>query len=106
MSAMSKLSLSMNAVKEAGTNSGEGLLPSRCATEQQSGPGRHRATAKGGRRKKWSQKVNRIVMECYYSSNPEVMIPKEKGMFDVNEQRMLDQKWQIVTKVVLRFGIG
>ena len=45
-------------------------------------------------------------MECYYSSNPEVdghiermyMIWKEKGMCDVKEQRLLDQKWQIVTK--------
>ena len=43
-------------------------------------------------------------MECYYSSNPVVgyierthMIWKEKGMFDVKE-RLLDQKWQIVTK--------
>ena len=26
------------------------------------------------------------------------MIWKEKGMFDVKEQRLLDQKWQIVTK--------
>ena len=48
-------------------------------------------------------------MECYYSSNPEVvrhiermhMIWKEKGMFDVKEQRLLDQKWQIVTKRVV-----
>ena len=63
----------MNGVKEAGTNSGEGLSPGRCPTEQQFGPGRHRTTAKGGRRRKWSHKVNRIVMECYYSSNPEVV---------------------------------
>ena len=26
------------------------------------------------------------------------MVWKEKGMFDVKEQRLLDQKWQIVTK--------
>ena len=26
------------------------------------------------------------------------MIWKEKGMFDVKEQRLLDQKWQIATK--------
>ena len=26
------------------------------------------------------------------------MIWKEKGMFDVKEQQLLDQKWQIVTK--------
>ena len=26
------------------------------------------------------------------------MIWREKGMFDVKEQRLLDQKWQVVTK--------
>ena len=100
MSVISNHSFSINGVKEAGTNSGEGLSPGRCRTEQQGGPGHHRTTAKGGRRRKWSQEVNRIVIECYYSSNPEVvryiermhMIWKEKGMFDVKEQRLLDQK--------------
>ena len=46
-------------------------------------------------------------MECCYSSNPEVvgyrermhMIWKEKGIFDVKEQRLLHQKWQIATKI-------
>ena len=59
---------------------------------------------KGGRRRKWSQEVNRIVMECYFRGNPEVMgyiermhfIWKEKEMFDVKQQRLLDQKWRIV----------
>ena len=45
-------------------------------------------------------------MEYYYSSSLEVVgyikrvhvIWKEKGMFDVKEKRLLDQKWQIVTK--------
>ena len=62
----------MNGVKEAGTNSSEGLSPGRCPTEQQGGPSCHCTIAKGGRRRKWSQEVNRIAMECYYSSNPEV----------------------------------
>ena len=48
MSIMLNQSISMNGVKEARTNSGEGLLPGRCPTEQQGGPGRHRMTAKGG----------------------------------------------------------
>ena len=73
ISVMSNQSISMKGVKEARTNSGEGLSPGRCPTEQQSRPGRHRTTVKGGRRRKWSQEVNRIVMECYYSSNPEVV---------------------------------
>ena len=59
---------------------------------------------KGGRRRKWSQEVNRIVMECYFRGNPEVIeyiermhfIWKEKEMFDVKQQRLLDQKWRIV----------
>ena len=96
----------MNGVKEARTNGCKRLSPGRCPTEQQGGPSCHGTTAKGGRRKKWSQEVNQIVKKCYYRSDPEVveyrkrmhMIWKEKGMFDVKEQRLLDQKWQIVTK--------
>ena len=72
MSVMSSQSFLMNCVKEAGTNSGEGLSPGRWPTEQQGGPGRH-LTTKGGRRRKSSQEVNRTVMECYYSFNPEVV---------------------------------
>ena len=100
MSVMSNQSFKMNDVKEAGVNSGDGLSPGRCPTEQQGGPGRHHTTTKRGKRGRWSQEVNRIVMECYYSRNPEVvgyikrmhMIWKEKGMFDVKEQRLLDEK--------------
>ena len=63
----------MNDVKEAGTKSGEGLTHDRCPTEQQGGPDRHRTNAKGGKRRRSSQKVNRIVMEGYYSRNLEVV---------------------------------
>ena len=73
MSVMSNQSISMNGVKEARSNSDEGLSPGRCPTGQQGGLVRHHTTAKEGRRRKWSQEVNRIVMECYYSSNPEVV---------------------------------
>ena len=55
MSVMSNQSFSVNGVKEAGTNSGEGLSPGMCPIKQQGGPGRHRTTAKGGRIRKWSQ---------------------------------------------------
>ena len=50
MSVMSNQSVSINGVKETRTNSGEGLSPGRCSTEQQGGSGHHRTTAKGGRR--------------------------------------------------------
>ena len=100
MSVMSNQSISMNGVKEARANCGEGLSPRSCPTEQQIGPVRHRTTAKEGRRRQWSQAVNQIVAECYYSSNPKVARyigrmykkRKKKGMFDVKEQRLLDQK--------------
>ena len=57
---LKNMSFSMNGVKEAGNNSGEGLWSSRCPTEQQGGLGRHRTTAKGSRRGKWSQEVNHL----------------------------------------------
>ena len=58
MSVMSNQSISVNGMKEARTNSGEGFSPGRCPTELQGGLGRHRTTAKRGRRRKWSQEVN------------------------------------------------
>ena len=54
---MSNQSFSMNGVKEARNISGEGVTLNRCHTEQQARFGRHRATAKGGRWRKWSQEV-------------------------------------------------
>ena len=71
MSVMSNQSFSMISMKKAGTNSGEGVLPGSSPTEQDSRFVCSCTTAKGDRRKYWSQEVNRIVMECYYSSNPE-----------------------------------
>lgn len=55
-------------MKEAGTNSGEGLSPGRCPTEQSDGPGRHRTTVKGGRSRKCPQEVNKTVREYYYTA--------------------------------------
>ena len=88
---MSNQSFSMYGVKETGTISGEGISSGSCLTEHQGGPRHHRTTAKGGRRRKWSQEVKRIVMKCYYNSNPEVVgyIEREcikKGMLDVKDQ--------------------
>ena len=63
----------MNHAKEAENNNGECLSPGLCPTEQQGGPGCHRTTVKGCRRRKWSSEVNQIAVECYYSSNPEAV---------------------------------
>ena len=98
MNVITNHSFSMYGMKEAGTNSGEGLSPGKCPTEQQGWPSCHCITAKGVRRRKWPQEVNRIVMICYYNSNPEVvgytermyLIWKEKRMFDVKKQGWLD----------------
>ena len=95
----------MSSVKEARTNSSEGVSPNRCPIEQQHGPGCQCTTAKERRRRKRSQVIDQIVMKCYYSSNPYLvgyikrmhMTWKEKRMFDVKEQQLLDQKWHIVT---------
>ena len=106
MSVMSNQSFSMNGVKEARTNGCKRLSPGRCPTEQQGGPSRHRTTAKGGRRRKWSQEVNRIVKKCYYRSDPEVveyrermqMIWKEKGIFNVKEQHCWIRSGRLLQK--------
>ena len=91
-----------NGVNETGTE-GEGLSPGRCLMAQQHEPGRHQATARRIRRK-WSQDDNRIVMECYYRSEPGRIgyrkrmhsIWTSKAMFPVTEQRLLEQKNQII----------
>ena len=104
MSVMTDVNLTHNCVNETGTPS-EGFSHGRCSIVQQDGPGRHQATAARIRRR-WSQNDNRIVMECYYRSEPrkigyrkrmhQLWIDRE--MFPVTEQRLLDQKSQIVQK--------
>ena len=83
----------MNGKRKPGFNSGESLSPSMCPTEHLGGPGCNCTTVERGRRSKWSQEVNGIVTECYYTSNTEVVgykermivMWKEKGMFYVKE---------------------
>ena len=48
-------------------------MSGRCPNEQQSGLGRHRTAANGGRRRKWSQEANQIVTKCFYLSKSGVM---------------------------------
>ena len=45
---------------------GEGSLPGRCFLVRQWGPGHHPTAV----RTKWSKQVNKIVMECFFTSKP------------------------------------
>ena len=69
MSVMSTSDVPNNGVNET-RSINEGLSPGRCPTEEQCGPGRHPATAPKIQRRKWSQEENRIVIECYFQSEP------------------------------------
>ena len=92
MSVMSNQSFSMNDVKGAGGNSGEDLSPGRCPIEQQDGSGCHITTTEAGTRRKWSQEINRIIMECYYSSSPEEVGYIERTHLIWKKKEMLDVK--------------
>ena len=91
-------------VNGAGTSC-EGPSSGRCPTGEQRGPGRQSSTANNGKtkRRKWTQNDNRIVMECYFKSDPSIIgyiermyaIWKSMEMFEVSEQRLMDQNRQI-----------
>ena len=100
MSEMSTNDITNNDVSGAGTLC-EGPSSGRCPVGEQRGPGRHSTTA----RVKWNKEVNKVVMECFYRSQPfdEEGRPirgyrqrmfrewRERGMFESNEQRICDQ---------------
>ena len=103
---MSNKSKPNNNMNEAGASS-EGLLPSRCPIGEQDGPGRHQTTAdRRTTRRKWSQEENRVVMHCYYISmygrngyrKRMHVIWNEMRMFTVTEQRLVDQKNNILKR--------
>lgn len=104
MSVMSKSNLLNNGVNEARASS-KSLSPCKCPMGDQSTPGRHPTTAVRTRRK-WSQQDNKSVIECFYRSNPKkagygkrmYALWIEMGMFNVTEQRQMDQKNQILKK--------
>lgn len=97
---MSNDSISNNDVNGAGT-SREGSSSGRCSSGEQRGPGRYPTTA----RMRWNKEVNKVVMECFYRSNPfdEEGRPirgyrqrmfrewRVRGMFHSTEQRVCDQ---------------
>ena len=97
---MSNHSISNNDVNGAGTSS-EGSSSGRCSPGEQRGLNRYPTTA----RMRWNKEVNKVVMECFYRSNPfnEEGRPirgcrqrmfrewRARGMFDSTEQRICDQ---------------
>ena len=95
-----------NSVNEAEASS-EGLSPSRCPMGEQDGPGHHGTTAARRKmRRKWSQEENKAVMQCYYRIDYRKSryrkrmhtIWNEIGMFNVTEERLVDQKNNILKR--------
>ena len=82
------------------------LRPARQLGGQQPVPSRQQTTAQRRARRKLSQEDNRRVMQCYYQSMPSrngyrkrmLQIWVEKGMFQVTEQRLVDQANQLRKK--------
>ena len=97
---MSEINNLHNTDAGAGT-SGDRPRSGRCSPVRQRGPGRHPVTV----RTKWSKEVNKVVMECFFRSKPfdsngkpirgyrQRMMRewRERGDFDVTEQRLCDQ---------------
>ena len=104
---MSFNSLSDNSVDESGP-SRERLSLGRGSVRTQADLGRHPVTAQGKprQRKVWSQEENKILMECYLRSQPDIRgyrkrmveVWNSRGMFSVSEQRLADQVRQIKEK--------
>ena len=100
MSEISNQNSKSNNVNRAGPV-GEGSSPGRCSLVRQKKPSRHPTTVKT----KWSKKVNKIVMECFFRSKPfdddgkpirgyrQRMMQewKEHRVFEITEQRLCDQ---------------
>ena len=82
-------------------SNGEGVTFGSGSGGQQPDLGRHQVTA----RRKWHKEVNKIVMRCFYRSEPTkrgyrkrmLGIWKELGVFEISEQRLADQARAIRT---------
>ena len=103
---MSNKSKPNNRMYEAGA-SNEGLSLGRYPIGEQDWYGRHQTTADRKKtRKKWSQEENRVVMQNSYRSEYGTngykkrmhVIWNEMGMFNVTEQRLVDQKNNILKR--------
>ena len=92
---------SENNVNGTRSSNGEGVTFGRGSGGQQPDFGRHQATA----RMKWNKEVNKIVMRCFYRSEPAkrgyrkrmLSIWNELGVFEITEQRLADQERAIRT---------
>ena len=75
----------------------QGPLSNRCS--RQGSIGCHHENPVISKRRKWTREENKIVIECYLSSEPEIRgyrkcmlsLSQQKGMFWVSEQRLVDQ---------------
>ena len=67
-----------NGVKEARTNNGEGLSPSRCPVGEQRRPGRHRHQTTA--RKECTKEDNKFAITCYLTGRGEGQRRYRKGM--------------------------
>ena len=85
----------------------EGSSSGSCSVSMQADTGRHQATAqRNTTRRKWGRAENRIVMECYFKSQPNVERYRKRmfdvwncvGPFQTTEQRLADQVRQIKLK--------
>ena len=98
---MNQINNRENNVNGTGSNNGECVTFGSGSGGQQPDLGRHQVTA----RLKWSKEVNKIVMRCFYSSEPTkrgyrqrmLNVWKEIGVFKLTEQRLADQARAIRT---------
>ena len=75
----------------------QGPSSSRCS--RQGNIGRHHANPVISKRRKWTSQENKIVMECYFLSEPKIRgyrkrmlsLWLQKGMFWLSEQILVDQ---------------
>ena len=91
-----------NGVNETRTK-GDSLSPGRCLMAQQHEPGRNTVTARK-QKQKWTVPDNRIVMKCFFCSEPSRFgygkrmhnLWEKRNMLAVSQQRLIDQKNQII----------
>ena len=96
---MNQENISDNNANGAGTCIGKCPSFGRCPVDEQRRPGRYSATANRRRERINWRPFNKVVMECYYESEPDrrgfMKRMKrnwdDRGLFEVSAQRLLDQ---------------